>query len=62
MTLLDHYLHTVRIYLPGGVPAADIISELSESLQTKLEERQAALGRPLTQPEQADVLARHGIR
>ena len=46
--------------MPGGVPAADIISELSESLQTKLEERQASLGRPLTEPEQADVLARHG--
>jgi hypothetical protein len=60
MTLLDHYLRAVRIYLPRGVPSDDIISEISESLETKLDEKQAALGRPLTEPEQADVLARHG--
>jgi hypothetical protein len=60
MTLLEHYLHAVSIYLPRGVPSDDIISELSESLQGKLEEGQAALGRPLTEAEQADLLARHG--
>ena len=60
MTLLDHYLRAVKIYLPKGPEGNDILSELSELLQTKLEERESELGRPLTEVEQEEVLAQHG--
>src|SRR5687768_13218551 len=59
MTLLDHYVRAVGIYLPRG-NRDDILSELAEHLQTKLEEREAELGRPVTEAEQQEVLAGHG--
>ncbi len=60
MTLLDHYLRAVRMYLPKGRQQDDIISELAEHLDSKMEERTDALGRPLTEVEQEDVLMEHG--
>ena len=60
MRLLDHYLKAVRTYLPKDAPHDDILLELREHLQTLLEERQAAIGRSLTEREQEEVLAAHG--
>lgn len=60
MALLDHYLWAVKLYLPKSAQQADILAELSGHLQTKLEDREEDLGRPLTELEQEDVLAQHG--
>lgn len=60
MSLLDHYLKAVRIYLPNHPEKDDILSELAEHLRVKMDERQAELGRPLTETEQEQVLTRHG--
>lgn len=59
MPLIDHYLRAVRLYLPKR-DRDDIISELSEHLDSTMEERAAALGRPLTDVEQEEVLVEHG--
>ena len=48
MALLNNYLNAVRLYLPRNVDQQDLITELSEHLQIKLDEREAALGRALT--------------
>jgi len=60
MTLLEHYLEAVRMYLPKGTQQDDIISELSEHLQSTLDEKEVELGRPLTELEQEALLAKHG--
>jgi hypothetical protein len=59
MSLLDRYLHAVRAHLPAG-QQDDIIAELGEDLRAQLEEREAALGRPLTEDEEAALLRPHG--
>jgi hypothetical protein len=58
--LLDTYLNAVRTYLPRRADQDDIITELSAHLQIKLEEREEALGRRLTEEEQAAVLGDYG--
>jgi hypothetical protein len=60
MSLLDHYLRAVRIYLPSTPEKDDILTELGEHLRAKLDERAAELRRPLSEPEQEAVLAEHG--
>lgn len=60
MTLLDHYIKAVRMYLPKGPEQNDIIRELAEHLQSKIEEREAAMGRLLTEVEQEALLTKHG--
>ena len=60
MTLLHHYLQAVRMYLPRGARQEDIIQELGELLGEKLEDREAEMGRPLTELEQQAVLSEHG--
>lgn len=60
MSLLDHYLRAVRIYLPARPDKDDILTELAEHLHARLDERAAELRRPLTEPEQEAVLAEHG--
>jgi hypothetical protein len=60
MSMIDHYLRAVRIYLPATPEKDDILSELGEHLRAKLDERAAELRRPLTEPEQEAVLAEHG--
>jgi len=59
MTLLAQYLKTVRMYLPVK-QRDDILRELEENLRSQLEEQEAALGRPLTEPEQREFLLAHG--
>ncbi|HLG59586.1 MAG TPA: hypothetical protein VI485_29885 [Vicinamibacterales bacterium] len=61
MKLLNHYLRAVRMYLP--MPKGqqdDIINELSENLRSQMEEREAELGRPLSELEQEAMLLEHG--
>ncbi len=60
MTFVDHYLRAVRMYLPGGAQTDDIITELSEHLQSRIEEQEAAVGRSLTEVEQSDLLTTYG--
>jgi hypothetical protein len=50
MELLDRYLQAVRKHLPGQMQD-DIIAELRVNLESQLEDREAGLGRPLTQDE-----------
>ena len=59
MELLDRYLQAVRFWLPKQ-EKQDIILELSEDLRSEIEEREAALGRPLREDEVADLLKRRG--
>ena len=60
MTLLNQYVNAVRMYLPKGPQQEDILSELSEHLQSRIDEEEEALGRPLTEVEQEAMLTRHG--
>lgn len=59
MELLDRYLQAVRLFLPSS-QQDDIVRELSENLISQVEDREEALGRPLSEEEQADILRRHG--
>lgn len=59
MDLLKRYLQAVKFFLPRG-QQEDIIRELSENLISQFEDREEALGRPLTEDEQADILRAHG--
>jgi len=60
MTLLDHYLRSVRVYLPRGAARADILEELAEHQQSRLDQREEAEGRRLSEPEQQEVLSAYG--
>lgn len=59
MTPLDRYLKTLKTYLPRD-QQDDIARELSENLRSQMEDREAELGRPLTEAEQKAILERHG--
>lgn len=59
MDLLERYLQAVRFFLPRR-QQDDIVRELSENLLSQMEDRAEALGRPLNEDEQADILRRHG--
>jgi hypothetical protein len=60
MTLLDHYLRAVRIYLPKGPARTDILNELEEHLRERFAEQEAELGRSLSEIDQEQVLAQFG--
>jgi hypothetical protein len=55
MELLDRYLHAVSNHLPQK-QRADIVAELSDTLQSQMEEKSEAVGRPLIEDEQAEML------
>src|SRR5688572_22953056 len=59
MDLIDRYLVAVRRYLPRP-QQDDIVSELSDSLRSELEEREQALSRPLNEAEQSELLKQRG--
>jgi len=59
MELLDSYLKAVKLYLPRG-QKDDIARELSENILAAMEEREMALGRTLTEAEQAEILTEFG--
>ena len=59
MDTLESYLATVGKYLPKG-QEADILGELRDHLLSLIEDREGALGRPLTEAEQEDLLRAYG--
>lgn len=59
MDMLARYLQALRSYLPRK-DQDDIVRELSDNLLSQMEDREEALGRPLSEDEQADILRRHG--
>ncbi len=58
-SLMDRYLYAVSRYLPAS-RQGDLLSELAANLHSEMEDKAAALGRPLTEDDQAEVLHRHG--
>ena len=63
MDLLERYLQQVRKYLPWTLSRArqdDILAELRANYESQLEEREADLGRPLTEGEMIDWLKQLG--
>jgi hypothetical protein len=59
MELLNRYLHAVRFWLPKA-QQEDIIAELGEDLRSQIEDREAALGRPLDEDGLAAILKERG--
>jgi hypothetical protein len=59
MELLDRYLQAVRKYLPRK-RQNDILAELRANMESQLEDKESALGRPLTQGETEDWLRAMG--
>jgi hypothetical protein len=59
MKLLDRYLQAVRSLLPRE-QRDDILQELSDAILSRMEDQEAALGRPLTEAEQGAILEEHG--
>ena len=59
MELVDRYLQSVKLMLPKK-QQDDVIRELSDEILSQIEEKEAALGRPLTEDEQAALLKQLG--
>jgi hypothetical protein len=57
--LLERYLQAVRRYLPRA-QQSDIVEELSDNIQSQMEEKESELGRPLSFDEQSDILKAYG--
>jgi hypothetical protein len=60
MTILDRYLYAVQKALPKELATGDIVAEIAEDLQSQIDEREAALGRPLTDDEIAGIVKAYG--
>ena len=50
MQMLERYLHAIEFWLPND-QRHDIIAEISEDLNSQIEDQQTALGRNLTEAE-----------
>lgn len=59
MTLTEKYLRAVAAQLPAEA-REDVIAELRDDLMSRMEDREAALGRPLTEGEEEAVLREMG--
>jgi hypothetical protein len=59
MDLLNRYLHAVKFLLPKA-QQEDIVAELGEDLRAQIDEREAALGRPLDDDSVAAILKQRG--
>jgi hypothetical protein len=59
MDIIDRYLAAVRRQLPPA-QQDDIVRELGDSLRSEAEEREAEIGRPLNEDEQAALLKKRG--
>jgi hypothetical protein len=59
MELVESYLKAVRRYLPRGM-RDDIIAEMSVELRSQMEDKQAELGRALTDAEQMVIFKKQG--
>lgn len=59
MDLIERYLHAVKTHLPAG-QQDDVVAELAEDLRPRIDDRQAELGRPLTEDAVAGADRRQG--
>jgi hypothetical protein len=59
MDLLERYLQAVGKYLPAK-GKEDTLAELRANLLAQMEDKAEALGRPLTEQEEAEILRGHG--
>lgn len=59
MELIERYLQAVKFALPQA-QRDDIIKELRDSILSQIEEKEAELGRTLTEQEQVDLLKKMG--
>jgi hypothetical protein len=59
LDLLERYLQAVKPLLPRKAQD-DILRELSENIRCQMDEKEAGLGRPLTDAEQEEVIKQHG--
>lgn len=59
MELIERYLQAVKFALPQA-QRDDIIKELRDSILSQIEDREAELGRSLTEQEQVDLLKKMG--
>ena len=59
MELIDRYLQSVRLALPKD-QQNDVIRELTDEILSQVEEKEHALGRPLTEDEQVAMLKQLG--
>ena len=59
MTFLDDYIKTIRMFLPRG-QRDDIARELREEIESQAVDKEAELGRPLTDEEAATIIGQYG--
>jgi hypothetical protein len=59
MDLLDRYLQAVKFWLPNS-QKQDIVAELSEDIRAQIEDKEAELGRPVTEAEVEAILRQIG--
>lgn len=59
MDLLERYLQAVKFWLPKK-QQSDILAELTEDIQSQIDEMESSLGRPLNKAEMEDVLKKRG--
>ena len=59
MEMIDRYLQAVRFALPSA-QRDDIVKELRDSILSQIEEKEATLARPLSEPEQVELLKKLG--
>jgi hypothetical protein len=59
MELIERYLQAVKFALPLA-QQDDIVKELRDSILSQIEDREATLGRPLSEDEQVEVLRKLG--
>lgn len=59
MQLLPRYIGAVKQYLPAA-QQDDIVAELSDSIQSQMEDKETAVGRPLTLDEQSAIIKPFG--
>jgi hypothetical protein len=59
MELVERYLQAVRAALPKG-SQDDIVQELKDSILSQVEDKEAVLGRPLTEDELVEILRTMG--
>src|SRR5271170_1588640 len=59
MEMIERYLEAVKFWLPKGQKSG-IIDELSADIDAQVEEREAGLGRALTEPEAELILKQRG--
>lgn len=57
--LVNRYLQAINLWLPRAIKT-DILAEISEDLHSQIDDRSAALGRPLNDSEIAEILKHRG--